>query len=175
LTEAELIAVAIAGAGRLRRFAVHLCGDVSTAEDLVQDGLMRALAARKHLRDPELVFPWLLSIVRRVFLDHRRRTEHRAHIAEAKLAEASTGNLEVEILERGFDDEVSGALSALPEEWRTAILLCDVEGFSYEEIAEAMGCPLGTVRSRIARGRAQLLTALRRRSESGDAGPGVCS
>src|SRR5262249_7389980 len=145
LTEDELIAAALAGAGRLRRFALQLCGDGATAEDLVQEGLMRALAARKGLRDPGLVLPWLFSIVRRTFLDQHRRTEHRTRIVEAKLSagEPSTGNLEVEILERGFSDEVQRALSALPEEWRTAILLCDVEGFAYQEIAEALTCPLG--------------------------------
>lgn len=174
MTEDELIAAALAGAGRLRRFALQLCRDADTAEDLVQEGLIRALASRKDLREPTLVVPWLFSILRRAWLDQRRRTEHRARISEATLApaEAATGNLEVEILERGFSDEVSRALSDLPEEWRTSILLCDVEGFSYQEIAEALSCPLGTVRSRIARGRAQLLAALRRPATQLD--PGVC-
>jgi RNA polymerase sigma-70 factor, ECF subfamily len=177
LTEDELIAAALAGAGRLRRFAIHLCGDQATAEDLVQDGLIHALASRRKLRDPAMVLPWLFSIVRRLFLDHHRRTEHRTQLAKAKLSMAgpSSGNLEVEILERGFGDEVSKALSALPEEWRTSVLLCDVEGFSYQEIAEALDCPLGTVRSRIARARAQLLTALQRQPGEGAAGPGVCT
>lgn len=176
MTEDELMAAALAGAGRLRRFAAHLCGDVSMAEDLVQEGLMRALGSRKDLREPELVLPWLFSIVRRLFLDQHRRLEYRTRIVDTNLSlvEASTGNLETEILERGFSDEVLRALSALPEEWRTAILLCDVEGFSYQEIAEALTCPLGTVRSRIARGRAQLLVALRSHVGAGDVGPGVC-
>ena len=173
MTEDEIIAAALAGAGRLRRFALHLSGDVDTAEDLVQDGLIRALASRKDVRDSALVLPWLFSIVRRAFLDQRRRLEHRARILEEKAcpADASTGNLEVEIVERGFSDEVSKALSDLPEESRTSILLCDVEGFTYPEIAEALSCPVGTVRSRIARGRAQLLAALRSRAGAFD--PGV--
>ena len=174
MTEDELIAAALAGAGRLRRFALHLCGDADTAEDLVQDTMIRALDSRSHLRDPTLVLPWLFSIVRRAFLDDRRRTEHRIRLVEAKpdLAGPPTGNLEAEIVDRGFSDDVTRALAALPEEWRTSILLCDVEDFSYEEIAEAMSCPVGTVRSRISRGRAQLLTALQRRG--GDIDPGVC-
>ena len=171
MTEDELIAAVLARAGRLRRFALHLCGDADVAEDLVQDALIRALGARKSLRDPGLVVPWFFSIIRRVFLDQRRRTEHRSRIAEAQLAvdPSATGNLEMEIVGRGFSDEVSRALGELPEEWRTTILLCDVEGFSYQEIAETMACPMGTVRSRIARGRAQLLAALR-----SHAGAGVC-
>ncbi|HET6980569.1 MAG TPA: RNA polymerase sigma factor [Myxococcaceae bacterium] len=174
MTEDELIAAALAGAGRLRRFAFHLSGDPDTAEDLVQDGLIRALASRKDLRDPGLVLPWLFSIVRRAFLDDRRRAEHRTRLVEGNpdLSGPPTGNLEAEIVARGFSDEVTRALSALPEEWRTSILLCDVEDFSYQEIAEAMSCPVGTVRSRIARGRAQLLTALR--SRAGNLDPGVC-
>ena len=173
MTEEELIAATLAGAGRLRRFALHLCGDVATAEDLVQDGLIRALASRRELRDAGLALPWLFSIVRRAFLDQRRRADHRTRIVEANpsLGERPTGNLEVEILERGFSDEVSKALSELPEEQRTSILLCDVEGFSYQEIAEALACPLGTVRSRIARGRAQLLAMLRGRSTAEEVGP----
>jgi len=175
LTEEELIAATLAGAGRLRRFALHLCGDVATAEDLVQDGLIRALASRRELRDAGLALPWLFSIVRRAFLDQRRRADHRTRIVEANpsLGEQPTGNLEVEILERGFSDEVSKALSELPEEQRTSILLCDVEGFSYQEIAEALACPLGTVRSRIARGRALLLATLRGRSTAAEVGPEV--
>lgn len=177
MTEEELIAATLAGAGRLRRFALHLCGDVATAEDLVQDGLIRALASRRELRDPGLALPWLFSIVRRAFLDQRRRADHRTRIVEANpsLGERPTGNLEVEILERGFSDEVSKALSELPEEQRTSILLCDVEGFSYQEIAEALACPLGTVRSRIARGRAQLLATLRGRSTAEELGPEVAT
>jgi len=177
LTEEELIAATLAGAGRLRRFALHLCGDVATAEDLVQDGLIRALASRRELRDAGLALPWLFSIVRRAFLDQRRRADHRTRIVEANpsLGERPTGNLEVEILERGFSDEVSKALSELPEEQRTSILLCDVEGFSYQEIAEALACPLGTVRSRIARGRAQLLATLRGRSTAEELGPEVAT
>ncbi|HET9158433.1 MAG TPA: sigma factor, partial [Myxococcaceae bacterium] len=77
MTEDEIIAAALAGAGRLQRFALHLSGDVDTAEDLVQDGLIRALASRKDVRDSALVLPWLFSIVRRAFLDQRRRMEHR--------------------------------------------------------------------------------------------------
>ena len=175
MTEEDLIAAALTGAGRLRRFALHLCGDAATAEDLVQDGLIRALASRRELRDPGLALPWLFSIVRRAFLDQRRRADHRTRIVEANpsLGGRPTGNLEVEILERGFSDEVSKALSELPEEQRTSILLCDVEGFSYQEIAEALACPLGTVRSRIARGRALLLATLRGRSTAAEVGPEV--
>ncbi len=164
LTEEELLATAVSGSDRLRRFAVQLCGDPTAAEDLLQEGFLRALANRGTLRDERLVLPWLFSIIRRVFLDQHRRTQHRARLLEkdALSAEALVGNLEEEVLRQSFSEELASALGSLPEEWRSCILLCDVEGLSYEEIAEAMNCPLGTVRSRIARGRAQLLASLDR-------------
>ena len=173
MTEEELTASAVAAAGRLRRFALQLCGDRSVAEDLVQDGFLRALGSRGHLSDPALVVPWLFGMVRRTFLDQRRRTAHRMRILEASgsgLAPGA-GNLEKEILDRSFSDEVLQALAELPEEWRTSVLLCDVEGFSYEEIAAALECPVGTVRSRLARARAQLLSTLTGRQGARD--PGV--
>jgi RNA polymerase sigma-70 factor (ECF subfamily) len=164
VTEDELLTAALSGSHRLRRFARQLCGDQDMAEDLLQEGLLRALANRKALRDPGLVFPWLFSIVRRVFLDQHRRAEHRGQVLEQRAFTAGppVGNLEEEVLRKGFSDEVTAALAALPEEWRTCILLCDVEELPYEEIAKTMDCPLGTVRSRIARARAQLLSSLKR-------------
>jgi RNA polymerase sigma factor, sigma-70 family len=168
LTEDELMGAALSGSERLRRFACHLCGDRDMAEDLLQEGFLRALANRRALREPSLVFPWLFSIIRRVFLDQHRRTDHRAQLLElgAFSTEPAVGNLEEEVLREGFSDEVVAALATLPEEWRTCILLCDVEGLTYEEIAKAMDCPLGTVRSRIARGRAQLFSSLNRSAKS---------
>jgi RNA polymerase sigma-70 factor (ECF subfamily) len=166
LTEDELTASAVAAAGRLRRFALHLSRDSSLAEDLVQEGLVRALAARGRLRDPSLLLPWMFSIIRHTFLTQARRATRRAQLLEtsATAVTAEAGDLEKEILARGFSDDVLRALDTLPEEWRTTVLLCDVEELSYEEIAEAMDCPLGTVRSRLARARSQLLSALRGRA-----------
>jgi RNA polymerase sigma-70 factor, ECF subfamily len=172
LTEEELLATAFSGSDRLRRFAVHLCGDPAAADDLLQEGFLRALANRRALRDERFVVPWLFSIIRRVFLDQHRRTQHRARLLEmdALSAEPPVGNLEEEVLRQSFSEELASALGSLPEEWRSCILLCDVEGLSYEEIAEAMNCPLGTVRSRIARGRAHLLASLDRSTGSRRAG-----
>ena len=69
-------------------------------------------------------------------------------------------NLEREILDAGYSEEMEAALKDLPEDFRTALLLVTVEEMSYAEVAEVMGCPIGTVRSRVARGRALLATAL---------------
>ena len=162
MTEKELLTIALSVANQLKRFAHHLCGDADAAEDLVQEGFLRALACRAQLRDPSRALPWLLIIIRRVFLEKHRGAERRLRLieADATLVDPPIGNLEDEMLRGALSDEVSIALAALPEEWRTCLLLREVNGFSYEEIAEIVECPVGTVRSRLARARAQLLVSL---------------
>lgn len=162
MTENELLTLAISAANRLNRFAQNLCGDADGAEDLVQEGFLRALANRAQLRDASRVLPWLFMIVRRVFLEKHRRSEHRSQLIEwdATLTDPPIGNLEEEMLRGALSEEVSSALAALPEEWRSCLLLREVDGFSYQEIAQIFECPVGTVRSRLARARAQLLVSL---------------
>jgi len=162
VTENELLTLAMSAANRLKRFACHLCGDADRAEDLVQEGFLRALASRGQLRDKSRAIPWLLMIVRRLFLEHHRRAERQSQLiaADARLMDPPIGNLEEEMMRSTFSEEMSEALAALPEESRTCLLLREVDGFSYEEIAEIVECPVGTVRSRLARARAQLLVSL---------------
>ena len=162
VTENELLTLAMSVANRLKRFACHLCGDPDSAEDLVQEGFLRALANRAQLRDKSRALPWLLMIVRRLFLEHHRTAERQLHLieADATLMDPPIGNLEEEMLRSTFSEELSEALAKLPEEWRTCLLLREVDSFSYEEIAQIVECPVGTVRSRLARARAQLLVSL---------------
>ena len=162
MTETELLHLALAYVDRLKRFALHLCGDKDAAEDLVQEAFLRALDRRGQLRDPGRVLPWLLRIVRTQFLETRRTRDRRLQLIQddGPALEPPAGNLEAELLDGGFSDEVARALAALPEEGRACLLLCDVEGLAYEDIAETVDCPVGTVRSRIARARARLLTSL---------------
>lgn len=162
MTENDLLTIAISVASQLKRFAHHLCGDPDGAEDLVQEGFLRALACRAQLRDASQTLPWLLIIVRRLFLEKHRRDERQLRLieADATLMDPPIGNLEEEMLRGALSEEMSNALAALPEEWRTCLLLREVEGFSYQEIAEILECPVGTVRSRLARGRAELLVSL---------------
>jgi len=162
VTKNQLLALAISDANRLNRFACHLCGNSDLADDLIQEGFLRALGCRAQLRDPSRALPWLLMIVRRLFLEKRRKAERHLHLMEGDetLMDPRVGNLEEEMFRSALSGEVSAALAALPEEWRTCLLLREVEGFSYEEIAEIVESPLGTVRSRLARARAQLLVSL---------------
>ena len=175
MTENELLALTLASADRLKRLALHLCGASDEAEDLVQEGFVRALAHRADLRDPSKAVPWLMSIVRSVFLDRYRRTQNQRLLLEhdATLSAPSVGNLEDEILRAGIGDEVAAALANLPEEWRTSLLLCDVDELSYEEIAEVLDCPVGTVRSRISRARLRMLAALHEHSAELGLGKGA--
>src|SRR5258708_18989623 len=162
MTEAELLNLVLAHLDRLNRFAQQLCRDDDAAEDLVQEAFIRALAVRGQLRGASRALPWLLSIIRSRHLEKARRAQRRLELVdeEGELADPPVGNLEEELLRGVLSDEVARALTALPEEQRTCVWLCDVEGLSYADIAEVVGCPVGTVRSRIARARARLMESL---------------
>jgi RNA polymerase sigma-70 factor (ECF subfamily) len=164
MTETELLNLALAHLDRMHRFSLQLCRDRDAAEDLMQEAFVRALAVREQLRDASRALPWLLSIVRSRFLEQSRRAGRRLQLVaeEAELVDPPLGNLEEELLRGVLSDEVSRAVATLPEDQRTCVLLCDVEGLSYQEIAEVVGCPPGTVRSRIARARARLMESLAR-------------
>jgi RNA polymerase sigma-70 factor (ECF subfamily) len=147
-----------AHAPSLRRFARRLTRNHADAEDVFQQTLMRALEKRGELRDPAHLRPWLLAIARTSWLNSRRGLRNKLEVLEGgrslPVAKGVSGNLEQEILDRSFTDELLLALDSLPEEWRETLWLREVEDLSYEEIARVLDCPLGTVRSRLARARA---------------------
>lgn len=147
-----------AHAPSLRRFARRLTRNDADAEDVLQDTLLRALEKRNELREPGRLRAWLLTIVRTSWLNSRRGLRTRLEVLQggqslpAELG--ARGDLEREILDRSFSDDLLLALQSLPEEWRETLWLREVDDLSYEEIARLLGCPLGTVRSRLARARA---------------------
>jgi len=147
-----------AHAPSLRRFALRLTRNHADAEDVLQQTLMRALEKRSELRDPAHLRPWLLAIARTSWLNSRRGLRNKLEVLDGGKSlpahAGPSGNLEHEILDRSFTDELLRALDALPEEWRETLWLREVEDLSYEEIARVLNCPLGTVRSRLARARA---------------------
>jgi RNA polymerase sigma-70 factor, ECF subfamily len=153
-----------AHAPSLRRFARRLTRNHADAEDVFQQTLMRALEKRGELRDPAHLRPWLLAIARTSWLNSRRGLRNKLEVLEGGGAlstdEGARGDLEGEILDRSLTDELLLALDALPEEWRETLWLREVEDLSYEEIARVLGCPLGTVRSRLARARAAAAACL---------------
>ena len=152
----------------LYRTACRLSRGPAEAEDLVQETYLEGFRSYPSLKDPERCRAWLFRILHNLWSDRRSRDTARQVLwgaASDLLADgagraAGSGDLEREITTSGYSDEIERALGDLPEDFRTAVLLVTVEEMSYAEVAEVMGCPIGTVRSRVARGRALLASAL---------------
>ncbi|MGH2401004.1 MAG: sigma-70 family RNA polymerase sigma factor, partial [bacterium] len=141
--------------------------DTALAEDFVQDTYLRAWEAFDSLVDEAQVRGWLVRILQRVASDHYRTHLRRQTLLPVTrledehneiLASHEEGPLEA-LISRCSDERVEHALMQLPQEFMEAVELHDIEGFKYREVAEIMEIPLGTVMSRIARGR-RLLAAL---------------
>jgi RNA polymerase sigma factor (sigma-70 family) len=154
---------------RVYRLAYRLTGNVHDAEDLTHDVFIRVFRSL-HSYQPGTFEGWLHRITTNVFLDKMRRKQRirfdaLSDEAAARLATREAGP-ELTYDATHFDDDVQRALDALSPDFRAAVVLCDIEGLSYEEIAATLGVKLGTVRSRIHRGRAQLRDALAHRAPS---------
>ena len=152
---------------RVYRLAYRLTGNVHDAEDLTHDVFVRVFRSLSSYT-PGTFEGWLHRITTNVFLDKMRRKQR---IRFDALTDESAARLpsrgpgpEQAYHDSHFDDDVQLALDALPPDFRAAVVLCDIEGLSYEEIAATLGVKLGTVRSRIHRGRAQLREALAHRA-----------
>ena len=155
-----------AHSARVYRLAYRLTGNQHDAEDLTQEVFVRVFRSLSSYT-PGTFEGWLHRITTNLFLDGARR---RQRIRFEGLGEDVAQRLPGTELtpaqawdERHLDGDIQDALRALPPDYRAAVVLCDIEGFSYEEIAATMGVKLGTVRSRIHRGRAQLRAALAHR------------
>lgn len=152
------------------RLALRLTGNRHDAEDLTQDVFVRVFKSI-HRFTPGTLEGWLHRITTNLFLDQARR---RQRIRMSPMAEAServpdgAASPEQVVDEAGLDADVSAALAALAPEYRVCVVLCDIEGLGYEEIASVLDIKLGTVRSRIHRGRSQLRTALAHRRPTGE-------
>jgi RNA polymerase sigma-70 factor (ECF subfamily) len=144
----------------LYNVAYRLAGNDDDAQDLVQEALIRV---RKGLEryEPGSLEGWLARIVTNVFLDEVRRRKRRPADALPEEPERvlPTTPAADEVF-TGLSDEVQQALGSLPDDFRVPVVLCDVSDLSYEQIADATGVPIGTVRSRIHRGRRLLRAAL---------------
>lgn len=152
---------------RVYRLAYRLSGNKHDAEDLTQEVFIRVFRSLANYT-PGTFEGWLHRITTNLFLDMVRR---RARIRFEGLAENADERLagrepspDQRYDDRHFDADIQSALDALPAEFRAPVVLCDIEGLSYEEIAATLDVKLGTVRSRIHRGRAQLRRALEHRT-----------
>lgn len=142
----------------LYRYARSLCGEPSSADELLQETYRRALEAKRKPSPTaiESVRPWMFTIMRRIWLNELRRS-NRAHELLQEYASLDTHlSTESQLTRRLLISEVRHAVDSLPVHWREVIVLRDIEDLSYSEIASALGCPIGTVMSRLARARAAL-------------------
>lgn len=140
--------------------AYRLAGNDEDAQDLVQEALIRVRRGLERY-EPGSLEGWLARIVTNVFLDEVRRRRRRPTAAlpddPERVLPPSPAADEVSTQ---LSDDIQAALAALPEEFRVPVVLCDVADQSYEQIAAALGVPVGTVRSRLHRGRRMLRTML---------------
>lgn len=156
------------------RFALRLSGSRDAAEDLVQDTFLRAFRSWDQYTPGTQCKSWLFTICRNLFLRSRERTKRHDEIVEENV-DRSAGPFDVvnpvwvvavkadpegDFFKSIVDEEVLRHIQELPEEYRTAVVLSDLEGFTYLEIAEMLEVPLGTVKSRLFRGRRVLQQAL---------------
>ena len=153
----------------LYRYAYRLSGAAADAEDLTQEAFLKAQAQLGTLRDPDRAKPWLFAILRNAYL-HRARSD-RAHRQVPLEAVGELAGPEPEPPAAVDPEELQKALSELPEAFRTPVILFYFEEFSYRDIADQMDLPIGTVMSRLARGKAYLRTRLVPPETGGDGSP----
>jgi RNA polymerase sigma factor (sigma-70 family) len=152
---------------RVYRLAYRLTGNKHDAEDLTQEVFVRVFRSLSTYT-PGTFEGWLHRITTNLFLDQVRRKKRIRFDALAEDADARMPGREPDPSQAyddtHLDDDVQAALDALSPDFRAAVVLCDIEGLTYEEIAATLGIKLGTVRSRIHRGRAQLRETLAHRA-----------
>ncbi|MGD8400786.1 MAG: sigma-70 family RNA polymerase sigma factor [Bacillota bacterium] len=152
----------------LFQFAFRLCGNHHEAQDLLQESLYRAYKSFGRFEAGTAFDRWLYQIIHNLFIDHYRKKKRRPlltsideplqHLESEKPLELPdwTTNPENEVVRKELGRQIQKGLAELSPEYRAAVILCDIQGLSYEEIAQVLNCSIGTVRSRIHRGRKAL-------------------
>jgi RNA polymerase sigma-70 factor (ECF subfamily) len=169
---------ALTHADQLYRIALRLSGSPQTAEELVQETYLRALRAWESYRPGTNLAAWLATILRNVYLDEARKQSRRPAVevlddeSEYFLYDQLAGETPPQthevVLNRLSGEAILDAIANLPENFREAVVLVDVGDFSYQDAAEILDVPIGTVMSRLHRGRRLLKRALAEQIPGGD-------
>ncbi|MGH9094955.1 MAG: sigma-70 family RNA polymerase sigma factor [Acidimicrobiales bacterium] len=172
--QAHFAEVAMEYMGSLYTAALRMTRNPADAEDLVQETYLKAYRAFGTFKEGTNLKAWLYKILTNTYINAYRSRKRRPEQTELDEGEdlylyrrlggleavRASRSAEEEVLEHFTDDDVKAAVEALPEQFRMAVLLADVEGFSYKEIADILEIPIGTVMSRLHRGRKALQKAL---------------
>jgi RNA polymerase sigma-70 factor (ECF subfamily) len=155
----------------LYNFGYHLTYNAADANDLVQETFLKAYRFIDSYKEGTNAKAWLFRILKNAFINqYRKRSRQPQQVDYEDFTHYQEGDnrgynnvldLREELFQNMMGDEIQKALNSLPMDFRTPVLLCDVEGFTYEEIAEVMEIPIGTVRSRLHRARNMLKDQLR--------------
>ncbi|MCH8019299.1 sigma-70 family RNA polymerase sigma factor [candidate division KSB1 bacterium] len=174
----EFQALAFEHVDSLYNTALRMTKNALDAEDLLQDVYLRAFRFFHRFEKGTNFKAWIFKILTNTYINqYRKKINKPYHVDLEKIkynydikeATAQTSAQESERLdyETLFDDEIKNALQQIPDEFRVVVLLADVESFSYKEVAKIIGCPIGTVMSRLSRGRKQLQNYLREYATKG--------
>ena len=178
LVRNEFQALAFEHVDSLYNTALRMTKNALDAEDLLQDVYLRAFRFFHRFEKGTNFKAWIFKILTNTYINqYRKKINKPYHVDLEKIkynydnkeATAQTSAQESERLdyETLFDDEIKNALQQIPDEFRVVVLLADVESFSYKEVAKIIGCPIGTVMSRLSRGRKQLQNYLREYARKG--------
>lgn len=147
----------------LYHLALRMAGDPALADDLVQETMLKAYRAWDQYRPGSNIRAWLFTILRNTLISEYRRRRNRAETVDLDETDGHTVFDQVQEIDPSasffdqlVDGEVARAIDSLPEEFREALVLSDIEGLPYQEIAEIVGVPVGTVKSRLHRARRAL-------------------
>ena len=172
-SKADFERIALPYLSHLYTAAFYLTKDKAEAEDLVQETYLRAFRFFDKFEPGTNAKAWLLSMLRNLFINRYRQKKAQPEMVDWEKIDQAYGlmveqaqsreenNPEHLFFSQLMDHEVTEALKELPEEFRSAIILVDIEELNYEEAAKVLDCPVGTVRSRLSRGRRMLQVALR--------------
>lgn len=151
-------------------FGLRLTSDPSDAEDLVQDTIVKAFRFFSSYEKGTNAKAWLFRILKNSYINNYRKQSKQPNQVDydevssfyetIRAERTDTSDLEDKMFRDLIDDDISKALDEIPEDFRTVVLLCDIEDFTYEEIANMLDVPIGTIRSRLHRGRNLLKSQL---------------